>query len=229
MGKFTFSSSGLLEVCEQKHQPTTTEDLVSCQVLGVLDLIKAYDLVSRSLLSDICQQRLKAEHLKMTELRLQPLSVRTSKDITDTSATITIGVPQGESFSCTLFNLFLDTLLEKLSSVPPHISEKAASALADDVIFMSKTVEGLQLLLDNCTEWSAEYQMAWNTAPGKSEVLLPPRGHHTSTFFLSGEPLRNVESSVYLGVSLNTSGITEDKHIMRVKAAQRRLMQLGPI
>ena len=37
---------------------------------------------------------------------------------------------------------------------------------------MSKAAEGLQLLLDNCTEWSPDYQMAWNTAPGKSEVLL---------------------------------------------------------
>ena len=103
-----------------------------------------------------------------------------------------MGVPQGESFSCTLFNIFLDTLLEKLSSVLHHISEKAASALADDVILMSKTAEALQLLLKNCTEWSAEYQMAWNTALGKSEVLLPPSRHQTSTFILSGEPLRNV-------------------------------------
>ena len=38
-----------------------------------------------------------------------------------------------------------------------------------------------------------------------------------------------MESSVYLGVSLTTSGITEQKHIMRVKAAKRRLMQLSPI
>ena len=120
--------------------------------IAVLDLTKAYDRVSRSLLSDIWQQRLKAEHLKMTALLLQPLSVWTSKDITDTSATIRKGVPQGESFSCTLSNIFQDTLLEKLSSVPHHISEIAASALADDVIFMSKTAEGLQLLLDNCTE-----------------------------------------------------------------------------
>ena len=133
--------------------------------IAVLDLIKAYDRVSRSPLSDICQQLLKAEHLKMTTLLLQPLSVRTSKDITNIPATITIGVPQGDSFSCTLFNIFQDTLLEKLSRVPHHNSDKAASALADDVILMSKTAEGLQLLLDNCTEWSPEYQMAWNTAP----------------------------------------------------------------
>ena len=164
--------------------------------IAVLDLIKAYDRVSRSFLSYICQQRLKAEHLKMTALLLQPLSVRTSKDTTNTSATITIGVPQGESFSCTLFNIFQNTLLEKLSSFPHHISEKAASALADDVILMSKTAEGLQLLLDNWTGWSSEYQMACNTAPGKSEVLLSPCGHQTSTFFLSGEPLRNVDSFV---------------------------------
>ena len=127
------------------------------------------------------------------------------------------------------FKIFQDTLLEKLSKVSHHITDKAASALADDVILMTKTAEGLQLLLENCTEWSSEYQMAWNTAPGKSKVLLPPRGHQTSSFILSGGPLRNVESSVYPGVSLTASGMTEEKHIMRVKAAQRRLMQLSPI
>ena len=96
----------------------------------------------------------------MTALLLQPLSVRTSKGITNTCATITIGVPQGESPSCTLFKNFQDTLLEKLSRVPHHISDKVASAQADDVILTSKTAGGLQLLLENCTEWSAEYQMA---------------------------------------------------------------------
>ena len=125
-----------------------------------LDLIKAYDRVSRSLLSDVWQQRLKAEHIKITALLLQPLYVRTSKDITNNSAKITIGVSQGESFSCTLFNIFQDTLFEKLSSVPHHISEKAASGLADDIILMSKTADGLQLLLDNCIKWSAECPMA---------------------------------------------------------------------
>ena len=128
----------------------------------------------------------------MTALLLQPFSVRTSRDITNSCATIKIGVPKGESFSCKLFNIYQETLLEKLSRIPHHISDKAASALADDVILMSKTAEGLQLLIDNCTEWSADLQMAWNTAPEKSEVLLPPQGHQTSTFFLSGEPLRNV-------------------------------------
>ena len=128
--------------------------------IAFLDLIKAYDRVSRSLLSDICQPRLKAEHLKMTALLLQPLSVRTSKDTTNTSAMITIGVPQEESFSYTLFNIFQDTLLERLSRVPHHISDKAASALASDVIHTRIITKGLQLLLDNCTEWSSEYQMA---------------------------------------------------------------------
>ena len=214
---------------EQAIVEVSNTILNSHKFIAVLDLIKAYDRVSRSLLSAVCQQRLKEEHLNMTALLLQPLTVQTSKDITKSSATVTIGVPQGESFSCTLFNIFQDTLLEKLSSVPCHISDKAASALADDVIVMSKTAEGLQLLLDTCTKWAAEYRMAWNTAPGKSEVLLPPRGHQTSTFSLSGEQLRNVESSVYLGVSLTASGVTEGKHIMRVKSAQRRLMQLSPI
>ena len=146
--------------------------------------MKAYDRVLRSLLSTVCQERLQTEHLQMAAILLQPLSVGTRKQITNSCSTITIGVPQGEPFSCALFNIFHATLLEKLSRVPHHISENAASALADDVILMSKTAESLQLLLDNCTEWSADFQMVWNSAPGKSEVLLSPRRHQTSTFFL---------------------------------------------
>ena len=55
-----------------------------------------------------------------------------------------------------------------------------------------------------------------------------PHGLQTSTFFLSVGPLRNVESSLYLGVSLTTLVTTNEKRIMRVKAAQRCLMQLSP-
>ena len=95
---------------------------------AVLDPIKTYDRVSRSLLSTVDQNRLKKEHLQMTALFLQPLSVGTNKDITNTCATITTGVTQGsllgayrhlleESFCCTLFDIFQNTLLDKLSSV----------------------------------------------------------------------------------------------------------------
>ena len=99
---------------EQAITEVSNTILNNHKFIAVLDLTKAYDRVSRSLLSEVCQQRLKAEHIKMTALLLQPLSVTTSKDITNSCATITIGVPQGESFSCTLFNVFQNTLLEKL-------------------------------------------------------------------------------------------------------------------
>ena len=91
--------------------------------IAALDLMKAYDRVSRSLLSTICQERLQTEHLQITALLLQPLYVRTSKDINNTSATITIGVSKREPFSCTLFIIFQDTLVEKLSRDPHHISD----------------------------------------------------------------------------------------------------------
>ena len=43
--------------------------------IAVLDLIKTYDRVSRSLLSTVCKERLKTEHLHMTALLVQPLFV----------------------------------------------------------------------------------------------------------------------------------------------------------
>ena len=124
--------------------------------IAVLNLIKAYDCVSRSLLSDVCQQWLKAKHLKMTALLLQPLYVRTSKDITNSCATITIGVPQGESFSCTYFNIFQDTLLEKLSRVPHHnMYKRLPDVLMRDAIkhgvevATSKTIQSRTIQSDN--------------------------------------------------------------------------------
>ena len=124
--------------------------------IAVLDLMKAYDRVSRSLLSTVCQERLQTEHLQMTELLLQPLSVRTSKDITNSCATITIGVPQGESFSCTYFNIFQDTLLEKLSRVPHHnMYKRLPDVLMRDAIkhgvevATSKTIQSRTIQSDN--------------------------------------------------------------------------------
>ena len=66
-------------------------------------------------------------------------------------------------------------------------------------------------------------------SPKKVQGPSPTPWFQTFSFSLFGEQLRNVESSVKHGASLTASGLTEGKHIMRVKSAQRRLTQLGPI
>ena len=95
-----------------------------------------------------------------------------------------------------------------------------------------------------CPYWTLRrLKAAWRVTYEKTRQwqshCFPSSASLYSTFFLSGEPLRNVESSVYLqgvqkicyrrqvGVSLMTSGITDEKHIMRVKSAQCRLKQLS--
>ncbi|KAI0561268.1 hypothetical protein FGB62_88g00 [Gracilaria domingensis] len=124
--------------------------------------------------------------------------------------------------------MYIDSLLYRLQEVPYHVSDRGASAFADDVILMARTDEGLQQLLDTCTSWRNEITMPWNTANGKSMVLQLPGNTNTSTpFTLAGDVLSVVSSAVYLGMTLNTTGVTPDKHVERVVSIQRRLGSLA--
>ncbi|KAI0557448.1 hypothetical protein FGB62_302g03 [Gracilaria domingensis] len=124
--------------------------------------------------------------------------------------------------------MYIESLLYRLQEVPYHVSDRVAIAFADDVILMAKTDESLQQLLDICSSWGNEMHMAWNTASGKSMVLkLPGNTNHSAPFTLAGDILSVVSSEMYLRVSLNTSGVTPDKHIERVVSAQRRLGNLA--
>ncbi|KAI0557037.1 hypothetical protein FGB62_351g00 [Gracilaria domingensis] len=124
--------------------------------------------------------------------------------------------------------MYIDSLLHRLQEVPYHVSDRGASAFADDVIVRAKTDEGLQQLLDICSSWGNEMHMPWNTANGNSMVLqLPGNTNQSTPFTLAGDVLSVVSSAVYLRVSLNTTGVAPDKHVERVLSAQRRLGSLA--
>ncbi|KAI0558412.1 hypothetical protein FGB62_212g08 [Gracilaria domingensis] len=124
--------------------------------------------------------------------------------------------------------MYIDSVLYRLEEVPYHVSDRGASTFADDVILMAKTDGVLEQLLDICSSWGNEMHMPWNTANGKFMVLqLPGNTNHSTPFTLAGDVLSVVSSAVYLGVSLNTTGVTPDKHVERVVSAQRRLGSLA--
>ena len=86
----------------------------------------------------------------MTALLLQPLTVQTSKDITKSSATVTIGVPQGESFSCTLFNVFQDTLRANNRETDIHCNVRCSLPNASEYLNCHR------ILTHACVLWSCQ-------------------------------------------------------------------------
>ena len=56
------------------------------------------------------------------------------------------------AYSVAIVQLFMDVLAESLEDVPHSVSRHPATFLADDVNLRAYASDGLQLLLDICTD-----------------------------------------------------------------------------
>lgn len=121
--------------------------------------------------------------------------------------------------------MYIDTLAELLDNVPRRISSLPSNLFADDVALMAKSLEGLQYLLDICTQWADSFGMIW--APGKSKVLCPAEPEQA--VLLAGSSLQRAESTKYLGVEVDCRGINGSAADKRLKAAKRRVNELRGI
>ncbi len=62
----------------------------------------------------------------------------------------------------------MDEFADRITQVPRETADLAAVLFADDVLLSAKSPEGLRSLLDIASAWAQDYQMAWNTNPGKT-------------------------------------------------------------
>jgi hypothetical protein len=94
--------------------------------------------------------------------------------------------------------------------VATELAELAVTLLlyADDLLIVSRTLEGAQRLLDACVEFCARYGLAVH--PGKSKVLPigAPLGPPVT---LAGRALPVVGAVRYLGLTLEATGALLDR------------------
>ena len=121
----------------------------------------------------------------------------------------TTGLSQGFPLSPTLFNRFVDSLLQTLnwqnaSSFP------SALFFADDGVLISPTLAKAQSLLNQVFRWSVEHGMSFNIAKcgylitylaSKALVAIRP------TLLLDSQSIPIVQSYKYLGVMFSSFGI----------------------
>lgn len=185
-----------------------------------LDLKAAYDKATRDKIITTLQLRLQSNLAAQIIAMIGPLEVQAIGDDRNNPPSITRGVPQGSPLSPSVFNIFMDVLADMISRAAG--SDCAMVFFADDVQLRSRSSIALQRLLDVCTSWAESYDMTWSI---KKCHIIPPNGDQTR-LTLAGQPVMLSTEAEYLGVSIDSKGVSASTSIKRVSAARARLQDM---
>ncbi|CAK1598235.1 unnamed protein product [Parnassius mnemosyne] len=134
------------------------------------------------------------------------------------------GVRQGGLSSPLLFNLYVNQLIERLSSthVGCHIDDICFNNIsyADDMVLLSPSINALRTLLSICETYAEAHGLKYNA--NKSQLLIFKAGKHQPSrvppVVLDGVPLKLVDSFKYLG-HIVTADLRDDEDIERERRA----------
>lgn len=152
---------------------------------------------------------------------------------TSFSFPVSCGMRQGSILSPTLFNIFLDELLEQLQRT--HHGARVfdmvvnSCAYADDISLFAATVPGLQHLIDICVAYSEKYRFKFGLKRSKCVVI----GKHPlitlPTWKLGMQSLVTDSDAEILGVTFEDS-LTYSKHVQkRVTSCRQRIYGLTTV
>ena len=121
------------------------------------------------------------------------------------------GVKQGDVLSPTLFNIYINGLVNDLdhaNTQPIIIGDVKLTSLlyADDIILLSETQEGLQNALNELTKFCSLWKLDVNKQKSKIIIFNSNGKSHCNYFKVEKEHLETVKSICYLGITINCSG-----------------------
>jgi hypothetical protein len=175
--------------------------------VAFLDLKAAFDLVPHGHLLFLLQSHFNSFRLLL--LFKEYITGRQWRLLYDGLSSVlhdmVTGTPQGGVWSPPGFGIFINPLIVRLR---PHVYP---SFFADDGGLIPKSrgadaVRQLQLALDECTAWAAEWHMLWS--PAKSAVVtftLQRNARSSHVFRLAGQVLPTPVSYKYLGVTFQSN------------------------
>ena len=134
------------------------------------------------------------------------------------------GTAQGCPLSPTLFDVFIDDLVEKLHRNKKGINEVSVLAYADDILTLAASPEELQEQVNICAEWTANWRMKANAK--KSQVMawdVPACPKTELNITLNGTTLKQVECYEYLGIKIDTELKFKAHEIGKIHGSKAKL------
>ena len=151
--------------------------------IALLDASKAFDRVEFTSLFRLIISKGICPIVARFLLRMytqQQIRVRWGTSVTE-GFQATNGVKQGGVLSPSLFTLFVDPLLKRLSNLEAGccIGEVCCASLgyADDIILLSPTRQSLRRQLQVCATYAAEFKLLFNST--KSKAILVPHNQNS--------------------------------------------------
>lgn len=192
-----------------------------------MDLSKAFDRVSHKRLFDILEKRALPKYITET-LRFwyATQKFRVSWGNAESSSFKTgCGIRQGSVLSALLFAVYMDDLsaeiLSKEGGCTVGDTRMNHIFYADDLILLSPSVKGLQVLIDKCHKYFISNFLSINTQKTKVLFVRPKRTIYFGEpkIYIGTDQLEVVNNFKYLGVNFNHD-LSDDDHIASLYRGQ---------
>ena len=132
------------------------------------------------------------------------------------------GVRQGGVLSSLFFNIYIDSVLNEISKMKYGcrlgITSSNIIAYADDIVLLSPSASGLQILIDRVNELSNELELSINRVKTKCMIFCKGKDKSQSlgSFVLGESPIEFVTTFKYLGFVVQHN-LKDDGDINRVR------------
>ena len=182
----------MLDTLTQQYDKKVQTDMI------LLDFSKAFDKVPHIKLIQILKAfKIHKDVVKWIESLLQ---TRTQQTVVDNHFSqklkVISGVPQGSVLAPSLFNVYINGLLNKIND----IEDVVVLAFADDVKLISHNHTKLQEALLVVDNWCKDFKLQLNV---QKSIHLCFRPSKDQTYSINGQKIQTVERTKDLGIYLN--------------------------